>query len=45
MRHGHAIAVTDSSFGGVGRDHAVAGIVVQQARKDVATNQNLSFTR
>jgi hypothetical protein len=44
MRHGHVIAVTDSSFGGVGRDHAVAGIVVQQARKDVASNQNLSFT-
>src|SRR5438477_5390431 len=29
------IAIADSSFGGVGWDHAVAGIVVQQRRQEM----------
>src|SRR6266849_5624927 len=35
MRQRGVIAVADSSFGGVGGDHAVARIVVQQARQEV----------
>src|SRR6266446_1647064 len=35
MRQRDVIAIADSSFGGVGRDHAVAGIVVQQAHEEM----------
>src|SRR4030081_2087944 len=35
MRERDVIAIADSSFGGVGRDHAVARIVVQQARQEM----------
>ena len=35
MRQRDVIAITDSSFGGVGWDHAVARIVVQQARQEM----------
>src|SRR5712671_1267244 len=35
MRQRGVIAIADSSFGGMGWDHAVAGIVVQQARQEM----------
>src|SRR5258705_838284 len=35
MRQRDVVAIADSSFGGVGWDHAVAGIVVQQARQEL----------
>ncbi len=35
VRQRDVIAIADSSFGGVGRDHAVARIVVQQARQEM----------
>ena len=35
MRQRDVIAIADSSFGGVGWDHAVAGIVEQQARQEM----------
>src|SRR6266702_3108899 len=35
MRQRDVIAVADSSFGGVGWDHAVACIIVQQARQEM----------
>src|ERR1700738_2824793 len=35
MRQRDVIAVADSSFGGVGWDHAVARIVIKQARQEM----------
>src|SRR5258707_12355390 len=35
VRQRGVIAIADSSFGGVGWDHAVTGIVVQQPRKEM----------
>jgi hypothetical protein len=35
MRQRDVIAIADSSFSGVGRDHAVAGIVEQQASQEM----------
>jgi hypothetical protein len=35
MRQGDIIAIADSGFGGVGRDHAVARIVVQQPGQEM----------
>ncbi len=35
MRQRDIIPIADSSFGGVGWDHALAGIVVQQARQEM----------
>src|SRR6266481_7956524 len=35
MRQRDIVAIADSSFGGVGRDHAVPGIVEQQAGQEM----------
>src|SRR5258706_11476401 len=35
VRQRDVIAIANSTFGGVGWDHAVAGIVVQQARQEM----------
>ena len=35
MRQRGVIAIADSSFGGVGGDHAVARIVIQQSRQEM----------